>query len=69
MATLTRVRERCFENQAAQVRAASFPGKRRCFRIDPSRLARMHGIFEELAREHLMELAGEEDDAAEPEHL
>jgi hypothetical protein len=29
----------------------------------------MHGIFEELAREHLMELAGEEDDAAEPEHL
>lgn len=26
-------------------------------------------VFEELVREHLMELTGEQDDAAEPEHL
>lgn len=50
-------------------RAASFPRKRRCFRVAPSRLVRLHSVFEELAREHLMELASERDDAGDPEHL
>jgi hypothetical protein len=37
--------------------------------MTPNRLARLQHVLEELAREHLAELASEQDNDAEPEHL